>query len=78
MNRLLMALSLYIGLGFFFAVNALSILSGATMLTAMSRGVVALATFALLGTIAGMVARVKPAVSEVRHDSPEPSASPKA
>lgn|GEM_PF-5380733 len=73
MNRLLMALSLYIGLGLFFAVNAISILNGATMLTAMSRGMAALATFALLGTIARVIARVKPVVAEVQHDSPESS-----
>ncbi len=72
MNRLLMALSLYIGLGLFFAVNAVSILNGATMLTAMSRGVAAMATFALLGAIAVVIARVKPVVAEVRHNSPEP------
>lgn len=57
MNRLLMALALYVGLGFFFAINAVAILRGAPMLTAVGKGFVALLSFALLGLVAGFVAR---------------------
>lgn len=60
MGRLLMALSLYVGLIFFFAVNAIAIIRGATVATAMARGVSALVLFALLGLMASLVVRVKP------------------
>lgn len=53
-----MALSLYLGLGFFFGLNAIALLRGASVLTAMTRGLFALALFAVLGVIAGLAARV--------------------
>lgn len=60
MGRLLMALSLYLGLIFFFAVNAIAIIRGATVATAMARGVSALVLFALLGLVASLAVRVRP------------------
>lgn len=69
MNRLLLALALYLGLGFFFVINAMAILRGAPMLIAIGKAFVALVMFALLGVIAGFVTRVKPA-APVRLDEP--------
>ncbi len=59
MSRLLVALALYIGLALFFAVNALALVRGVSVLTALEKGLVALALFAALGTVAGLVSRVK-------------------
>ncbi len=59
MGKLLMALSLYIGLGSFFAMNAIALLHGASVMTAMIRGVSALALFAALGVIASLTVREK-------------------
>ena len=60
MGRMLLALALYVGLVFFLGVNALSILSGASMATAMLRGLTALGIFAVLGIVASLLVRVKP------------------
>jgi hypothetical protein len=54
-----MALSLYVGLGFFFAMNALALLRGASVMTAMSRGLLGLVVFAVLGFIARLAVRTK-------------------
>ncbi len=64
MNKLLLALSLYIGLAFFFAVNALLIVQGASVMTALVKGLVVLLVFATTGIIAGVVARGKPVVEK--------------
>lgn len=63
LGRLLMALSMYIGLGSFFAVNAVALLRGASVMTAMTRGLFALAIFAVLGVVASAVLRVRPHTS---------------
>lgn len=60
MGRVLLALALYVGLVFFLGVNALSILFGASMTTAMLRGLTALGVFAVLGIVASLLVRVKP------------------
>lgn len=64
MGKLLMALSLYVGLGLFFALNAIALLRGASVVTAMERGLSALAVFAGLGALAGLVLRMKASPSE--------------
>lgn len=60
MNKLLVALSLYVGLAFFFAVNALLIVQGASIMTAMVKGLLALLVVAALGIVVGVVTRGKP------------------
>ncbi len=55
MGRLVVALFLYVGLGFFFAVNAIGVLRGVSVTTAVVRGLVALALFAALGVVASLV-----------------------
>ena len=57
MGKLLIALSLYLGLGFFFALNAIALLRGASVTTAMTRGFSALALFAAIGVVASVVTR---------------------
>ncbi|HEX2923454.1 MAG TPA: hypothetical protein VHS28_05435 [Chloroflexota bacterium] len=64
MNKLLVATSLYIGLAFAFATNALLIVQGASVLTAMVKGLTVLLVFASLGIVAGVVARGKPVLDE--------------
>lgn len=59
MGKLLIALSLYVGLGFFFALNAIALLRGASVMTAMMRGLSGLALFAALGVVASVAVRVK-------------------
>lgn len=59
MSKLLMALSLYVGLGCFFALNAIALLRGLPVTTAILRGLTGLALFAVLGVIAGLVTRVR-------------------
>lgn len=76
MNKLLLALSLYLGLGFFFAINAIAIIRGASMFTAISKAFVALALFAVLGVIAGLVARVKDATPVEMLEEPVEAPSP--
>ncbi len=64
MSKLLMALSLYVGLGLFFALNAVALLRGLPVTTAILRGLAGLALFAALGVIAGLVTRVRARPSE--------------
>lgn len=78
MNKLFIALALYLGLGFFFVINALAILRGAPMLTAVSKAFVALALFALLGIIAGLVTRVKPTAPAVLEEPVEATSAREA
>ncbi len=59
-GKLLIALSLYVGLGFFFGLNAIALLRGASVMTAMTRGLSALALFAALGLIASVASQVRP------------------
>jgi hypothetical protein len=75
MSKLLIALSLYLGLGFFFVINALSIVRGAPIFTAIGKAFVALVLFALLGTIAGLLTRVNDVAPEKAEEAVEvPSA----
>jgi hypothetical protein len=64
MNKLLVAFSLYIGLAFFFAVNALLIVQGASIMTSMVKGLIALLVFTTMGIVAGVVTRGKPVMEE--------------
>ncbi len=64
----MLALSLYVGLGFFFGVNAVALLSGVSVVTAMARGVAALALFVALGAAASVAVRVKAAPVESSDD----------
>lgn len=68
MSRLLLALALYVGLALFFAVNALALVRGASVLTALGKGLVALVLFAALGTVAGLMSRVKCSGVEAMED----------
>ncbi len=64
MGRLLIALSLYLGLGFFFVLNAIALLRGVPIATAILRGFSALALFALLGVLASLATWVRSNPSE--------------
>ncbi len=70
MGKLLMALSLYLGLGFFFALNAIALLRGASVMTAMTRGLSGLAIFAALGLVASVAVRVRrqPSMAESQQE----------
>ncbi|MGE5620307.1 MAG: hypothetical protein ACM3US_13755 [Sphingomonadaceae bacterium] len=57
MSRVLVALSLYLGLGVFFALNALALLRGLPPTTAVLRGLTGLVLIAMLGVFAGLVTR---------------------
>lgn len=63
MGKLVVALSLDVGLCFFFAVNAIALLRGASIGTAMQRGLAALALFGLLGLAAALAIRLKKATA---------------
>jgi hypothetical protein len=75
MNKPITALFLYVGLAFFFVVNALSILRGLPILTGVVKGLLALAIFAALGLVAGVAARQEKEDEPEDDSEAEPSAS---
>ncbi len=59
MSRLIVAFSLYAGLWLLSGVILIALLHGASALTAVTRGVVALGIVAVLGCIAGAALRTR-------------------
>jgi len=78
MNKLFVALSLYVGLAAFFAVNALLIVQGASIMTGMVKGLLALLVFAALGIVAGVATRGKPVESGEKEGLEETSPVPES
>jgi hypothetical protein len=58
MARLMVAISLYVGVLLLFVVIVISLLHSSSMLTAVVRGMAALGVFAILGAVAGLGSRV--------------------
>ncbi len=71
MIKLTLALCLDVGLCVFFATNALSLLKGASIGTALTRGLLALAIFGFLGVVAGLaLSLASPSKEEPPADEP--------
>ncbi len=64
MSNLVLALSLYLGLGAFFGVIATALIIGASLPTALMRAFAAILIFVFLGWVASLATRVKAKQSE--------------
>jgi hypothetical protein len=73
MSRTLMALALYVGLTLLFVVVVLALASNASILTAVTRGITAMAVVSAMGILASLAVRTRPEGAEKRDERGSPS-----